>query len=48
LGWYAKDRPENAAFRAIVNRTESAYEQMRQTREYFDAAADGVELSAAA
>src|SRR5690606_13778093 len=23
LGWYAKDRPENAAFRAVVNRAET-------------------------
>ena len=42
LGWYAKDRPENAAFRAIVNRAESAQEQVRLTREYFDALASGV------
>jgi tRNA-dihydrouridine synthase B len=39
LGWYAKDRPENSAFRAIVNRAESAVEQMRLTRDYFDALA---------
>ncbi len=37
LGWYAKDRPENAAFRAVVNRAESAEEQIRLTRNYFDA-----------
>ncbi len=37
LGWYAKDRPENAAFRAVANRAESAAEQQRLTREYFDA-----------
>ncbi|MCE5234248.1 MAG: tRNA dihydrouridine synthase DusB [Mizugakiibacter sp.] len=37
LGWYAKDRPENAAFRAVANRAESATEQMRLTRDYFDA-----------
>ncbi len=37
LGWYAKDRPENAAFRAVVNRAESADEQIRLTRDYFDA-----------
>src|SRR6476659_2965474 len=37
LGWYAKDRSENAAFRAIVNRAESAAEQLRLTRDYFDA-----------
>jgi tRNA-dihydrouridine synthase B len=38
LGWYAKDRPENAGFRAIVNRAESAAEQLRLTRGYFGAA----------
>ena len=50
LGWYAKDRPENAAFRAIANRAESAHEQMRLTRGYFDALAAGVagEFAAAA
>ncbi|QNN45814.1 tRNA dihydrouridine synthase DusB [Thermomonas brevis] len=42
LGWYAKDRPENAAFRAVVNRAQSAMEQLRLTREYFDALAAGV------
>ena len=35
LGWYAKDRSENAAFRAIVNRAETAREQLRLTRDYF-------------
>ena len=35
LGWYAKDREENAAFRNIVNRAETAAEQLRLTREYF-------------
>jgi tRNA-dihydrouridine synthase B len=48
LGWYAKDRPENAAFRAVVNRTECAREQLRLTREYFDALAAGEELRVAA
>jgi tRNA-dihydrouridine synthase B len=42
LGWYAKDRPENAAFRAVVNRAETATEQLRLTRGYFDALAVGV------
>ncbi|HYM87339.1 MAG TPA: tRNA-dihydrouridine synthase, partial [Pseudoxanthomonas sp.] len=37
LGWYAKDRPENTAFRAVVNRAESVTEQLRLTRDYFDA-----------
>lgn len=41
LGWYAKDRPENEAFRAVVNAAESAHEQSRLTREYFDALATG-------
>ncbi|WP_043797212.1 tRNA dihydrouridine synthase DusB [Arenimonas composti] len=36
LGWYAKDRPENAAFRAVVNRAESAAEQLALTADYFD------------
>ena len=47
LGWYAKDRPENAAFRAVVNRADSAEEQLRLTREYFEALQRG-ELAAAA
>ena len=42
LGWYAKDRPENAAFRAVVNRAQTADEQLRLTRDYFDALAAGV------
>ncbi|QWP76644.1 tRNA dihydrouridine synthase DusB [Lysobacter sp. K5869] len=50
LGWYAKDRPENAAFRAVVNRAESPEQQLRLTRDYFDALVAGVapELPAAA
>ena len=42
LGWYAKDRPENAAFRAVVNRAEDANEQLRLTGDYFDALVAGV------
>jgi tRNA-dihydrouridine synthase B len=50
LGWYAKDRQENHAFRAVVNRAQTAMEQVRQTRDYFDALAAGVapDLPAAA
>ena len=50
LGWYAKDRPENVNFRAVVNRAHTAAEQLRLTRDYFDALAAGVmpELPAAA
>jgi tRNA-dihydrouridine synthase B len=47
LGWYAKDRPENASFRAVVNQAESAEAQLRLTREYFDRLDEG-ELEAAA
>jgi tRNA-dihydrouridine synthase B len=43
LGWYAKDRSENASFRAVVNRAETAHEQLRLTAEYFDALESGAE-----
>ena len=46
LGWYAKDRPENAAFRQVVNRAETAAEQLRLTCEYFAALQDGARLAA--
>lgn len=46
LGWYAKDRPENAAFRQVVNRAESADMQLRLTRDYFAALAAGAQLAA--
>ena len=36
LGWYSDDRPEAAAFRARMNHTETAAEQRRLTRDYFD------------
>jgi tRNA-dihydrouridine synthase B len=51
LAWYAKDRSENEAFRAVVNRAETAQEQLRLTRDYFAAleeAAARPELGAAA
>ena len=44
LGWYAKDRPENHAFRTVANRAESAAAQLRLTRDYFDALIAGVAL----
>jgi tRNA-dihydrouridine synthase B len=46
LGWYARDRPENAAFRQVVNRAESAEAQLRLTRDYFAALAAGERLAA--
>jgi tRNA-dihydrouridine synthase B len=46
LGWYAKDRPENAAFRQVVNRAETASEQLRLTRDYFAALQQGWSLAA--
>ena len=47
LGWYAKERPEHSveqreAFRSVVNRAETAAEQLRLTRDYFDALIAGV------
>lgn len=42
LGWYAKDRPENLAFRAVVNRAETAHGQIELTRGYFDALVAGI------
>lgn len=48
LGWYAKDRPENAAFRAVANRAETAAEQLRLTHDYFDGLGDPAPLRAAA
>ncbi len=46
LGWYAKDRPENAAFRAVVNRAESAAEQRRLTVDYFDGLVSALSIAA--
>jgi tRNA-dihydrouridine synthase B len=48
LGWYARDRPQNGAFRAIVNRAETTDAQLRLTRDYFDALIAGVALPVAA
>jgi tRNA-dihydrouridine synthase B len=48
LAWYAKDRAENAAFRAVVNRAETAAEQIELTRDYFDALARARALGVAA
>jgi len=42
LGWYAKDRPENQAFRAVVNQAQAADAQIALTRDYFDALIAGV------
>ena len=43
LGWYARDRPENAAFREVVNRAQTAEAQTRLTTAYFQALAAGVD-----
>jgi len=48
LGWYARDRRENAAFRAVVNRADTADLQVRLTRDYFDHLAAGLDWPAAA
>jgi tRNA-dihydrouridine synthase B len=46
LGWYAKDRLENAAFRDVVNRAQSADDQLRLTRQYFDTLQHAMDLAA--
>ena len=46
LGWYAKDRPENAAFRQVVNAAETAELQLRLTRDYFARLVDAPALAA--
>ncbi len=50
LGWYAKNQPESAAFRGVVNTADNARDQLRLTRDYFTALAAGVpdEFAAAA
>ena len=42
LGWYAKEQPDHAAFRAIVNAAETGERQIELTRDYFDALVAGV------
>lgn len=42
LGWYAKDHPEQAAFRALVNAADNGERQIALTRDYFDALVAGV------
>jgi tRNA-dihydrouridine synthase B len=39
IGWYAKGHPEGGKFREIVNRAETALEQLGRVREYFALAA---------
>ena len=46
LGWYAKDRPENTAFRDVVNRAENAGDQLRLTRDYFESLQESWSLAA--
>ena len=48
LGWYARDRPENDAFRAVVNCADHAHAQWQLTRDYFDALIAGVPVDLAA
>jgi tRNA-dihydrouridine synthase B len=42
LGWYARDRPENHAFRAVVNQAVTAETQLRLTHDYFAALVAGI------
>jgi tRNA-dihydrouridine synthase B len=41
LGWYARGHAAHAAFRAVVNRADSAALQLALTRDYFDALEGG-------
>lgn len=43
LGWYAKDHPEAAGFRALVNAAQHAAEQYRRTADWFDALVAGLD-----
>jgi tRNA-dihydrouridine synthase B len=45
LGWYTRSHADAAAFRTVVNRADSAAEQVRRTREHFE---ELLALSAAA
>jgi tRNA-dihydrouridine synthase B len=36
LGWYAKDHPDNEAFRTVVNQAQSCDAQLELTEAYFD------------
>ena len=47
LGWYAKDRPENARFRAVVNAAETPEAQLRLTNAYFEGLAEADDRRAA-
>ena len=46
LGWYARDRPENARFRAVVNAAETPDAQLRLTNDYFERLAEAHDLAA--
>lgn len=39
LSWYAKDRSENSGFRAVVNKAETAQDQLSLAAEYFESLA---------
>jgi tRNA-dihydrouridine synthase B len=36
ISWYSKGQPHGAAFRQYINRVDSATEQLRSTKEFFD------------
>ena len=45
LGWYAKDHPEAAGFRALVNAAQDAGQQYRLTADWFDALVAGLDAA---
>jgi tRNA-dihydrouridine synthase B len=46
IGWYCKEQPNAAEFRGLVNRSESAAEQLRMIRAQFDEVAEAPRLAA--
>jgi tRNA-dihydrouridine synthase B len=46
ISWYTKGRPQGAAFRQLINRIDSAEQQLTLTRDFFDQLNLGEELAA--
>ena len=46
ISWYSKGQPGGAAFRNLINRVETAAQQLTLTRDFFDHLAMGEELAA--
>ena len=46
IAWYSKQQPGGAGFRELINRTESARQQLEHTRKYFECLQEKGELAA--